>query len=161
MERRPAMIFPPSPRLLTTTPKTWPLTSRTRCPGTFSVVTTSTAPPQGLQMVVVGYPSRLSLARNPFPCSRLTIAVREKPRFALHHPIQVNVLGFAERIEPFGPELTTYAAVAHTPKRRRVIVGQGIVDPEGTRLDRFHGGHRCGEIFGVNRSAQAILGIVG
>jgi hypothetical protein len=42
------------------------LTSRTRCPGTFSVVTTSTAPPQGLQPVVVGYLSRPSLARIEF-----------------------------------------------------------------------------------------------
>src|SRR5579864_3041680 len=35
------MMLPPSPRLRTTSPNTWPLTSRTRCPGTFSVVTTS------------------------------------------------------------------------------------------------------------------------
>src|SRR6266516_2091415 len=40
-DRRLAMMLPPSPRLRTTTPNTWPLTSRTRCPGTFSVVTTS------------------------------------------------------------------------------------------------------------------------
>src|ERR1700729_1235192 len=99
MERRPAMIFPPSPRLLTTTPKTWPLTSRTLCPGTFSVVTTSMAPPQGLQPVLVGYLSRPSLARAaPFLGSRLAIPVREKPGFALHHPIQVHMLGLAERV---------------------------------------------------------------
>src|SRR5579864_8233400 len=41
IERSPAMMLPPSPRLRTTTPNTCPLTSRTRYPGTFSVVTTS------------------------------------------------------------------------------------------------------------------------
>jgi len=41
------------------------------------------------------------------------------------------MLGLAESIEPFGPELASDAAVAHAAERRRVIVGQGIVDPEG------------------------------
>src|SRR6185437_8025833 len=42
-ERSPAMMLPPRPRLRTTTPNTWPLTSLTRKPATFSVVTTSMA----------------------------------------------------------------------------------------------------------------------
>src|SRR4029077_4156973 len=39
-ERSPAMIFPPSPRLRTTSPKTCPFISTMRCPDTSSVVTT-------------------------------------------------------------------------------------------------------------------------
>src|ERR1700753_3899213 len=46
MDRRPAMMLPPNPRLRTTTPNTCPLTSLTRYPATFSVVTTSMIHPR-------------------------------------------------------------------------------------------------------------------
>ena len=38
IERRPAMMLPPRPRLRTTTPKTWPRVVTVRCPAMFSVV---------------------------------------------------------------------------------------------------------------------------
>src|SRR5207248_7603923 len=44
-ERRPAAMVPPSPRLRTTSPKTWPFVSATRWPATNGAVETITLPP--------------------------------------------------------------------------------------------------------------------
>src|SRR5436190_16358598 len=76
-----------------------------------------------------------SLARPSVGNLRRAPAVGKPVRFSFGDEIHVDVLGLAERVQPLLPKLPPHAAFPHPAKRRRIVVGERIVDPERTRLD--------------------------
>ena len=84
-------------------------------------------------------------------------AVREPERLPLGHEVEVHVLGLAEGVEPFLAELASHAALAHAAKRRGVVVGERIVDPERAGLDLLHRASAPTSGSGVDVGAEAVL----
>src|SRR5689334_22602549 len=65
-------------------------------------------------------------------------AVGVPPLLRLELRLQVDVLGLLERLEALLAELASHARLLHAPERPGVVVGQGIVDPDGSRLQLPH-----------------------
>src|SRR6185503_5239604 len=87
----------------------------------------------------------------------LTSLVREPEVFLLAEVIEVHVLRLAERVEAFLAELATEARLAHAAERRRVVVGERIVDPERAGLDLVHRRQRVLQRAREDVGAEAVL----
>src|SRR5271165_3786556 len=84
IERRPAITFPPSPRLRTTTPKHCPSVCTVRWPATFSVVATIIGDPSSYRAALAATlfrdPNADEPARRALLCSLALRLVRSRRR---------------------------------------------------------------------------------
>ena len=67
------------------------------------------------------------------------------------------MLGLAERVESLLAQLAAHAALPHAAKRRGVVVGERIVDPERAGLDFLHRLERPGQVARVDVRAETEL----
>src|SRR4051794_7059486 len=72
--------------------------------------------------------------------------VRVPPLLRRNLRFDVDVLGLLECLEPLAAELAAEARLLEAAEGPRVVVGERVVEPNGSRLDLAHAAHDVSEV---------------
>src|SRR5919112_2079981 len=89
------------------------------------------------------------------PLARIVVAaVGVPPLLLLHLRVDVDVLGLLEGFQAFAAELAADAAAPLAAEGGRVVVGEGVVDPDGTGPELPHALEHLLEVLRVHVGAE-------